>query len=208
MKKLLIVAALAAAALVGACVEADSQDASSNAVDQDTISSETPTTTTRQTTTTTSPYLIRNGLKIWTHSTERSPIPMREFGIVGYWQVEVLSIVDDATRTVLNENQFNEAPPSGWRYALVQVRLTNIDEEFRTPWLEVDFSALANDGRVGTECGEVIPGEVDTLQEIPPGGSIQGNVCVIVPAGQSFLLITGGDDIWTDVAPNQFHSTR
>jgi len=117
--------------------------------------------------------------------------------IGGGWRLVVNGSSPDGTAEVLAENQFNDPPPNGHVFFLVEVVLTNEGPERQDSAFFVDIDAVG-DGNVeydGFGCG-VIPNALDTSTELFPGGSVSGNVCFVVPeseAGSDVVVYANGE---------------
>lgn len=112
-----------------------------------------------------------------------NPAPVGTAAEIGDgWSFSVDGPATDITDAVLAENQFNEAPPEGYRFVGVPVTYTYNGSEPTGQAFLVTTSAVgsANTALRGS-CG-VVPGGIDTFAEIVPGGSLSGTFCVVVPA--------------------------
>lgn len=96
------------------------------------------------------------------------------------WEIEVTGAVSDQTDAVLAENQFNDAPPDGFRFAVAPIRVTYISGPAPASLFDLNFKALGPSAVVLTtfdpSCG-VVPNALDTLAEAFPGGTLEGNIC-------------------------------
>ena len=117
--------------------------------------------------------------------------------IGGGWVLVVNGSNPDGTAEVMAENQFNDPPPDGHVFFLIEVVLTNEGPEKQDSAFFVDIGAVG-DGNVEYDafgCG-VIPNELDTFTELFPGGSISGDVCFVVPeseAGSDVVVYASGE---------------
>ena len=92
----------------------------------------------------------------------------------------MLSSTPDATDAVLTENPFNDPPAEGRQFHIVEISATyqGTESDFILSGLTlttVGDSAVAYNNFEDT-CG-VIPNELDTFNEVFPGGTQTGNVC-------------------------------
>ena len=112
---------------------------------------------------------------------------------VGDWDVAVLSAVPDATAAVLAENQFNDPPREGRQFYMVEIAATYRGEGSEFLWSGLTVSALgessvAYQGGFEDSCG-AIPGEIDEISEVFPGGSLRGFMCWPVRAEDAAGLV-------------------
>lgn len=96
----------------------------------------------------------------------------------------------DATAAVRAMNSFNEAPPEGQQFYMVEVSATYSGEGSGDPLWDLTFSALdsGNTQISEGECG-VIPEEMDAFKEVFSGGSLAGNICFVVPSADVSSLV-------------------
>jgi hypothetical protein len=109
------------------------------------------------------------------------------------WSVKVNKTVPNATRLVLNANQFNDPPKRGRQFYMINVAVAYRGPGKSTPTAGLTFKAL---GRFNVaydyqdSCG-VVPGELDTFKTVYSGGRLSGNVCFSVKKSEvpSLLLL-------------------
>lgn len=148
-----------------------------------TTTTKRPTTTVPTTTTTTTPE----------EGSRDNPDPLGDVYEVTTddeeWEFKIESVNFDGWPAIQAENQFNEPPPPGWRWVLVAVSLNYIDGSAAShPSWVVDVSATGSASRIYTEyndevdggCG-VIPNDLFGSDELLPGGSAAGNICLPIP---------------------------
>ena len=123
-----------------------------------------------------------------------NPVPAGQaYTIPEGWEVTVMDFIPDATQMVLAENQFNDPPAAGKKFAMVRLRGTNVSAEspdfdptfsFRVVGsLNVPYSTFDN------SCG-VIPGEFENTEAFQ-GGTVEGSICFEVGADETdFVLFT------------------
>ncbi len=129
----------------------------------------------------------------------RSPNPIGAAVDVGDgWSLTVTGPVSDITGSVVAVNEFNDPPPDGFAFVGVPIRM-----DFSGPGSSNAFAVTTKavgDSNVeyGTECG-VIPGELDAFTDVFEGGSLEGQVCFVVPTDEvaSMRLYAGAffDDV-------------
>ena len=124
-----------------------------------------------------------------------SPTPLGEtVDIGGGWSLRVNGMISDQTPAVLNENMFNDAPPTGYIFAIVNVTLTNVGDQMDTAfWVSTAVVGESNVEFNKSGCG-VIPSPLDTFADVFPGGSVTGNVCFALPSGE----LEGGLVLYSD----------
>ena len=119
---------------------------------------------------------------------EGSPVPFGTTAAIGEgWLLRVDSFVPDATATVLAAGEFNEPPLDGQQYALARVSATYSGPDANAELFDLDVGAIATDE---TEvdmfsCDAEVPDELDILAEVPRGATVSGNVCLVLPAGDT-----------------------
>ena len=117
------------------------------------------------------------------------PLPAGSAIEMEHARIGITGISRNATRIVMQENQFNDPPAPGNRFYMIEVSV----EYYRTGTGPTSISAwdfdLIGDNRqlYDSSCG-VIPNEL--FAELYPGGTAQGNVCFEVADSDSgFILI-------------------
>ncbi len=103
---------------------------------------------------------------------------------VGAAQVAVEVGVADwaADDAVADENMFNESAPTGTRYVMVPVTVSNVDGDSVTPRTAVQITFRAEDGRTFEPERQVVPRDLDELAPIAAGEAVTGNVLFALPA--------------------------
>lgn len=140
--------------------------------------------------------------------TRGNPIPIgTSVAFVGGWQVRVLSVTPNATAAVLAENQFNDPPRPGHQFFIARLSATytgagstRFDGSFRLR--AVGTSSVSRSTFVDS-CG-VIPDELED-PTVFSGGTITGNVCWEIPAGDA-LTMTMYDDAFLEERSDVFLS--
>ncbi|RLP10718.1 hypothetical protein [Propionibacterium australiense] len=101
------------------------------------------------------------------------------------WKVVVNSVTLGADDAVLAENMFNEAPQEGYEYILINYSVTYLgnDANGQSPAF-VDVSYVSPDGVTvdSADALAVAPDAIDTLTTLYNGGSVTGNVALLVPS--------------------------
>jgi hypothetical protein len=117
--------------------------------------------------------------------TRSNPVPMHvTFTIPSSkgWSVRVNKAVPDATRLVLNANQFNDPPKTGRQYYMINVTIVYRGSGKSTPTGGLTFKALGRSNVAydySDDCG-VVPDPLDTFKTVYSGGRLSGNVCFSV----------------------------
>lgn len=109
---------------------------------------------------------------------------------VGDWELVVNSFDRDATEQVMGTNQFNDPPPAGSQWALVDLTATYVGDELGTTTF-IGVSYVTEDGTVihWYDHVAVVPHALNG--ELYPGGTATGNVGIAVPQGDEGLLRLG-----------------
>lgn len=95
-----------------------------------------------------------------------------------------------ANDAVAAANQFNEAPPAGFQYAMVPVTVTYKGTETGTPWIDVRVEFVSAAGTTHTNSDtmtvEPSPSMMD-INELYPDASGMGNVVIAIPTSDAAL---------------------
>lgn len=125
--------------------------------------------------------------------TRDNPHPLGTTIASDEWEVTVNSFTADATDEVMAENQFNDDPPAGTTYALVNVTVTRIAADEGIPW-EITVAYVTDGGNVvnTSDALAVGPDELPS-NELYEGADATGNVVLAVPAdGSGTVRVTPG----------------
>lgn len=138
------------------------------------------------------------------------PIPIGQAAAVGDWTVQVTGVTPNASKQIEAENMFNDPPPDGKQFYIISLALTYNGGETGSVY-DLDFKAVdANNVAYTTydpSCG-VIPQEFNFGADVFPGGTISGNICVVVDSSTTKTLVLyaqpsfslGADDrVWFSV---------
>jgi hypothetical protein len=118
--------------------------------------------------------------------TMADPLAIGDVKRVGDWDVAIVGFVGDATAAVLAEDPFNAPPGAGNVYVLIRVRATYRGVGAGNAYLElttglVGSNLLAYDDLT---CVALAPDDMVKVPDALPGGTAEGNFCVILPSGQ------------------------
>lgn len=94
----------------------------------------------------------------------------------------------DATAIVAAANQFNEAAPAGFQYAVVPVTVTYVGTETGTPWIDLNIAFVSAAGTTHDEADTLAVGPAPTFTEINelyPGASGTGNIVIAIPTADA-----------------------
>ena len=94
----------------------------------------------------------------------------------------------DATAIIAAENQFNEAAPEGFQYAILPVTVTYVGSETGTPWIDLNIEFVSTAGTTHTEGDNVAVGPSPTfmdINELYPGASGTGNIVIAIPTADA-----------------------
>ena len=105
----------------------------------------------------------------------------------GDWKVVVNSFNRNATDQVMAANMFNDLPPAGSQYALVNLTATYVgDESGHADFLSVSF--VTDGGNVIRSYDNMAVTPEPLEGELYTGASATGNVSLAIPEGESGLL--------------------
>lgn len=95
-----------------------------------------------------------------------------------------------ANDLVAAENQFNDAPPEGFQYALVPVTVTYKGTDTGTPWVDVRVEFVSAAGTTHTTSDtmavEPAPSMMD-INDLYPDASGTGNIVIAIPTADAAL---------------------
>ncbi len=92
------------------------------------------------------------------------------------------------TGEVLSAYDFNDLPPAGSEFYLVDADLTYTGDETGSIF-DLDITAVARSNvTFDTLCG-VIDNDFDFTQEVFPGGTLSGTVCFVVPSDETDSVV-------------------
>jgi hypothetical protein len=110
------------------------------------------------------------------------------------WSITVTGAAQDITDTILDAGSGNAAPPDGFRFVAVPVSManaTNTGAGGRPTSLDTRAVGDSN-VQYDNGCG-VVPGALDDFTMVDPGGTVKGQLCLVVPTNEidSILLHAG-----------------
>jgi hypothetical protein len=133
------------------------------------------------------------------------PVALGETGILvrddeNQFQVTVESADLDATKTVLDENQFNNEPPSGYEYGIVSLTVKALGDETIYPGsINLVFEGVDEDLAIGAQNAVLPKPDMIFAPDLEAGDTVTGNVAVLVPTGKTTGTITlssyAGDNV-------------
>ncbi|MCL2090355.1 MAG: hypothetical protein FWH11_03885 [Micrococcales bacterium] len=97
------------------------------------------------------------------------------------WEVTINSVTLGANDAVAAENQFNDPPPEGKQYALVNITATYVGTESSTPWVTIKYVGADGSTASSYDASAVVPDEFNSYTELYQGGSATGNIALLVP---------------------------
>lgn len=134
--------------------------------------------------------------------TRANPVPIGTPADIGDgWTLVVNSLNLDATAEVTAENMFNDPPPDGSVYVLINITATyNGPDEKATPLIWISGVTSANVEIDPLSSFVVAPDEFQ-MNEVFAGGSVTGNVVLTVPSAEvaSLVLYTSAGFLNDDV---------
>lgn len=113
-------------------------------------------------------------------------------------EVTVEAATWDANEIVAGENPFNDPPADGMVYVIVPLTVTYSGPDSMLPWLDVDVTYLAPNGRSYEQAYAVIPDDLRDVADIYDGGSATGNIIFELPADQVPDGLWGVSYNWSD----------
>ncbi len=136
-----------------------------------------------------------------------SPVPVGEIADIGEgWRLQVLSITEDGTDLVLDENRFNDPPREGSRFTLVEIALGYYGLDDPGNAFQPTVSGVASASvELDEDCG-VIPDDFRTFVDVFSGGVLTGTICFVTTpsdAGTVQLYATttfDGTEIFLDAS--------
>lgn len=100
------------------------------------------------------------------------------------WEVTVNSVAFAQTDAVMAESEFTEAPPAGYEYIVANITVTYIGgaPEGQMPaFVSIDYLTAVGEPTEITFAS--LPGELDWITNLAPGGSTTGDVVLLAPEG-------------------------
>ena len=141
-------------------------------------------------------------------SRRSSPIPYGQTFQAGNFDMQIVAVDEDAWPEVLAENQFNDAPASGYRFIMWTLKVENTrgsvdDDQYISDY---SFDLVGSRGieyqpfSQENSCG-IIPNDLSV--SLYRGGSAEGNVCLSVPTNETGFVLRY-DTYHTDAAGDSF----
>lgn len=140
---------------------------------------------------------------------EPEPVPVAEPGSiddplpVGYvatmlnngqevYEVSVRLVDGNATKAIADANMFNDPPPAGMKYVLVEFTFTALSDTPVMPGVEsFSYQVATPDGKVWKSATVVVPGEgLSGAPDLYKGQTFTGNEAYVVPEDADTLFIT------------------
>ncbi|MBF6267568.1 DUF4352 domain-containing protein [Nocardia farcinica] len=119
--------------------------------------------------------------------TRADPYPLGSVIADGDWRVTVNSVTPNANGAVAEENPFNDAPPAGSQYLLVNVTITytGTDPQGKTPLALISYVTVDGNTLDAHDNFVVAPDALDTLSPLFEGASTTGNLAFAVPSASA-----------------------
>ncbi|MFM7061340.1 MAG: hypothetical protein ACKOZL_09165, partial [Actinomycetes bacterium] len=164
-----IVVAIAGSSEDSSMPNSGSEESTGDAT-RDTTTTEPPTTTTAAPTT----------------GSRGAPLALGTVATLGDWEVAVIGFQVDANAAMRNENMFNDPAPAGSTYSLVRVRATyrGSGDDSASSSIGVGFVGSDNRKYSDSDCMAVEPNALGDQPSVFSGGSVEGNVCLVIPTAQ------------------------
>lgn len=123
--------------------------------------------------------------------TRESPLRVGEIGVVGNYEITVLSVIPNADDLVAAENQFNDQPGAGEQFFIARVSVTYTGSETGNPAFDLNFQSVGDQSSsystFDNGCG-VVPEDQFNATELFEGGSAEFNVCWAIDSGDADSL--------------------
>ncbi|WP_218581912.1 DUF4352 domain-containing protein [Nocardia cyriacigeorgica] len=119
--------------------------------------------------------------------TRDNPYPLGSVISEGDWQVTINSVTPNANDAVAAENSYNDPPPAGAQYLLVNVTLiyTGTDPHGDTPFATISYVSVDGNTLNSYDTSVVAPDALDTISPLYQGASTTGNVVFTVPSASA-----------------------
>lgn len=120
--------------------------------------------------------------------TRENPYPLGTKVSSDEWEVTVNSVTFAANDAVANANQFNEAPPEGSEYILINTTITYVgsDADGGMPaFVTIAYVTPTGETVDLTDSFAVAPEPLDTMTTLYNGGTVTGNVVLAVPSADA-----------------------
>lgn len=118
-----------------------------------------------------------------------NPVPLGSVVSGDEYDVTINGVDLDATDAVMAANEFNEAPPEGYTYIVVDAAITYTRAESGNAALvSIDYVTSTGEVLTSGDTLAVPPEPVLGLDELYEGGTATGNTAIAIPAGDAGLL--------------------
>jgi hypothetical protein len=136
-----------------------------------------------------------------------APIPVgTTVAMVSKFDLTINKYTGNATGEMLEANSFNDKPPAGQRYAMVNVTVTNRDTKTdkRTPGYNLTLNAISKSGKTyeSTDCVATPPKLLDAYTDLFTGSSLSGNICFLIADADADGLV-----LYTDQLDEQYNAS-
>lgn len=110
-------------------------------------------------------------------------------GMGAIWEVTLGAPILDASEIVLGENMFNDEPPEGFQYALLPVTAKYMGDDTGTPSWDLNFAFVSAAGTTHKtyDVFVVVPDDLESSNELYPGGIAEGNIGIAIPTSDAEL---------------------
>lgn len=115
--------------------------------------------------------------------TRENPLPLGSTISDDDWTVTINSVNLNANKVIASENPFNDPPPDGYVYILVNVtaKYTGSDPQGETPWVSISYVTPEGNTIESFDSFIVAPDSFDDLETLYSGASTTGNFDFAVP---------------------------
>jgi cell division septation protein DedD len=135
-----------------------------------------------------------------------NPVPLGDVGATKDWEVQVLDVVRgaDALARLQEANQFNDAPPDGFEYALASVRVKYLGNAAEAQSVDFSFFNSTGDARVRWGFQSVVEPDPELRADLFKDGEATGWVTVLARANEHNLMLIFEPFLSTDEGDELF----
>ncbi len=147
-----------------------------------------------------------------TVGTKAAPVAMKTpTALPNGYDITVNSFTPAATPAVLAANEFNEKPPAGTQFVLMNLTITNTggDKDKRIPAFDLPVKAISKSGKTyeSNNCATVLPDPLNWGTDLFKGSAVTGNLCFVVDDADATGLIMYIDAFLPDYTAVTYYFT-
>ncbi|MGP7959700.1 hypothetical protein ACTVCO_02665 [Sanguibacter sp. A247] len=137
---------------------------------------------------------VSSAADVFVDSTYADPAAPAAPVFLDEWGVLTVGASRVGTDEVLEENMFNDVPPAGWDYVLVDVFGCFYGSGSSVTWVDLDVEFIGSDGRTYDDGYNLIPNDIDGAGTVYTNGCTTFTAGALVPSN----VISGGIWVVTD----------